>query len=83
MNVELEHELEAAIKSDKSLDEIVALLRQYKEQGVTQGEVYSFLEALHYAAPDEATDDRILQVADFVGGFCSSHMRVWEGTKHT
>jgi hypothetical protein len=81
MNAELEHELEAALKSERSLDEIVAMLRQYRAQGVTQGEVYSFLEALHQAAPDEATDDRILEVADFVAGFCASHMKVWDGEK--
>ena len=81
MNSQMQQELGAAIKSDKPLDEIVAMLRHYKEQGVTQGEVYSFLEALHQAAPDEATDDRILEVADFVAGFCAPHMKVWDGVK--
>ena len=79
MNAELQQKLEAALKSAKPLDEIVALLRHYKEQGITQGEVYSFLEALHQRAPDEATDDRILEVADFVAGFCASHMKIWAG----
>jgi hypothetical protein len=81
MNAEMRQELEAAINTDKPLDEIVALLRRYKEQGVTQGQVYSFLESLHRAAPDEATDDRILEVADFVAGFCASHMKVWDREK--
>jgi hypothetical protein len=78
MNAELQRALEAAVKSDKSLEELVALLRHYKDLGVSQGEVYSFLEGLHHAAPDEATDDRVLEVADFVAGFCSPHMRVWD-----
>jgi hypothetical protein len=60
------------------LEDIVALLRGYKARGVTRDEVYSFLEALHSTATDEATDDRILEVADFVAGFCSPHTRVWE-----
>ena len=77
MNAKLHHELESAIKSDMPLDQIVTLLRRYKEQGVTQSQVYSLLEAWHKAAPDEATDDRILEVADFVAGFCASHMRIW------
>jgi hypothetical protein len=81
MNAELQHELEAAIKSAKPLDEVVAMLRRYKKQGVTQGEVYSFLEALHQAGSDEVMDDRILEVADFVAGFCASHMNVWGGEK--
>jgi hypothetical protein len=79
MNAEQQQELERAIKSDKPLGEIVALLRRYKQRGVTQDQVYSFLESLRQSAPDEATDDRILEVADFVAGFCAPHMKVWEG----
>ncbi len=78
MNSDWKQQLEAAIKSDQSLDEIVATLRRFKEQGVSQAEVYSFLEGLHQAAAEEATDDRILEVADFVAGFCSPHMKVWD-----
>jgi hypothetical protein len=33
---------------------------------------------LRNTAADEAEDDRILEVADFVAGFCSPHMRVWD-----
>lgn len=81
MTAELEHELEAAIKSNMPLEHIVALLRRYKEQGITQSEVHTFLETWHLAAPDEATDDRILEVADFVAGFCAPHMKIWDGNK--
>ena len=81
MSSELEKELEAAVKSDLPLGEIVALLRRYKEQGITQAEVYSFLERMHHAAADDATDDRILEVADFVAGFCAPHMKIWDGDK--
>ena len=81
MNAKLKHELDAAIKSDKPLDEIVVMLRQYKGLGVTQGEVYSFLEALRQTTRDDAMDDRILEIADFVVGFCAPHMKVWEGEK--
>ncbi len=80
MNAELKLKLEAAIRSDTPLADIVALLRQAKERGASQQEVYAFLEGLHQSAPDEATDDRILEVADFVAGFCSPQMRVWEGS---
>ncbi len=81
MNAALAQELEAAIKSDMPLAEIAGLLRHVKELGVTQDDVYSFLETLHQAAPDEGTDDRILEVADFVAGFCASHMNVWDRAK--
>jgi hypothetical protein len=78
MNAVLKQELESAIKSDKSLADIVAMLREYKAHGVSQAEIYSFLGVLHRTAPNEAVDDRILEVADFVAGFCSAHMKVWD-----
>jgi hypothetical protein len=78
MNADRQHELAEAIRSAMPLAEIVVLLRQYKDQGITQAEVYSFLEAFHRTPLDEATDDRILEVADFVAGFCAPHMKVWD-----
>jgi len=79
MNREMENELEAAVKSDQPLGDIVALLRRYKDQGIAQSEVYAFLERMRQCAPDEGADDRILEVADFVAGFCAPHMKIWEG----
>ncbi len=78
MSTELKNELEAAIRSKMSLLEIVGLLRRYKADGVTRDDVYSFLEELRSRTSDEPTEDRILEVADFVAGFCSPHMKVWE-----
>lgn len=78
MNPEQERELEAAIKSDLPLADVVSLLRRFKDQGIAQGDVYAILERWHLAAPNEAADDRILEVADFVAGFCSPQMRIWD-----
>lgn len=78
MSSELRRELEGAIRSARPLEDIVALLRRYKAQGVNRDEVYSFLESLRDRASDEAEEDRILEVADFVAGFCSPHMRIWD-----
>jgi hypothetical protein len=76
--LELELELEGAIRSGIPLEEIVAKLRRYRDAGVSRGEVYSFLETLRRRAGDEETDDRILEVADFVAGHCSPHMKIWD-----
>ena len=73
-----QNNLEAAIRSDMTLDGIVALLREYKKDGVSREQAYSFLEELRTKASEEALEDRILEVADFVAGFCSSHMKVWD-----
>jgi len=79
MTGELQRRLETAIFSNTPLEEVVSLLRTYKDRGVSQDEVYAFLESLRGRAPDEAADDRVLEVADFVAGFCSSHMKIWDG----
>ena len=78
MNAELQRELEAAIQADRSLDEIVGMLRRIKEQGASREEVYRWLENLRSAAADEAAEDRIVEVADFVAGFCAPHLRIWD-----
>jgi hypothetical protein len=82
MTSELQRQLETTILSSAPLENIVSLLRAYKSQGVSQSEVYSFLESLRNRAPDEATEDRILEVADFVAGFCSPQMKIWETASH-
>jgi hypothetical protein len=79
MTADAKTELEKALKSDRSLEEIVGLLRRYKDQGAAQEDVYAFLESLHVTATDQSTDDRILEAADFVAGFCAPHMRIWQG----
>ena len=78
MSGDLERKLETAVLSDMPLEDVVSLLRQYKALGVEQEEVYSFLASLRKRVADEALEDRILEIADFVSGFCSPHMKVWE-----
>lgn len=79
MREEFEIELRAAIDSAMPLDGIVELLRRFKEKGATREEVYSFLGSLREKAHDESRDDRIVEVSDFVAGFCSPHMKIWAG----
>jgi hypothetical protein len=78
MKTDWENELKAAIISNLPLGDVVGLLRRLKDRGIEQASVYSFLEHLRQAISDEETDDRILEVADFVAGFCSPHMKVWD-----
>jgi hypothetical protein len=78
MNVERRRELESAIKAQRSLEEIVGLLRRYRDEGTSQAEVYAFLDELHRGATDDAVDDRVLEVADFVAGFCAPHLKIWD-----
>ena len=77
MTGEQERALEVAICSDRPVGEIVSLLRQYKDQGLSRNEVYAFLESLHQRAGTGNVEEKVREVADFVAGFCSSHMRIW------
>jgi hypothetical protein len=70
--------LEVAIRAGKPLTEVVELLRQYRAEGIKAEEVYDFLVGLRPTMPDEETEDRLLEIADFVAGFCSPHMKIWE-----
>lgn len=78
MTGQLRHDLESAIHTGLPLEQVVAMLREYKARGVSRDEVYSFLQSLRETASDDATEDRILEVADFVAGFCSPHMKIWD-----
>jgi len=77
MRTSWQSELEAAIRSDMPLTEVVSLLREYKNEGIKREQAYAFLEGLRANVSEEALEDRILEVADFVAGFCSPHMKVW------
>ncbi len=74
----LRQELETLIRGGTPLLEIVAELRGLKDHGVSKQEMYETLEALRHQAPDETAEDRILEVMDFVSGFCRSDMRIWQ-----
>lgn len=71
-------ELSGAISAHRPLGQVIATLREYRMQGVSRGEVQSALERLRESAPDEATEDRILEVLDIVSGFCPPEKTVWD-----
>lgn len=73
----LMEELRRAVLDDVPLEDIVKSLRKHRQRGVSQNEMYAVLETLRAEMPDEARQDRVTEVADFVAGFCSQQMRVW------
>jgi hypothetical protein len=74
----LSGELETAIMTGRSLRQIVAALRDLRGAGVSRQEVERALQGLRSRAPDEAAEDRILEVMDVVSGFCRREDTVWE-----
>lgn len=75
---DIRQELDEALASDLPLPRIVAMLRDYRDQGFSRTDVQNVLEAMRAAATEEATEDRILEVMDFVSGFCSANEIIWD-----
>ena len=71
--------MSAALKYNATLDEILRILDEYKACGGTQDDAYSILEAIREEEKKDSTlEDRILEVMDFVSGFCSKDKRIWK-----
>lgn len=75
--IDVQRELEAAFAAGAPLEQLWQKLRHFKTQGIGKQEVLKALENLRQEAADEAVEDRILEVMDFVYGFCSPAMTIW------
>jgi ferric-dicitrate binding protein FerR (iron transport regulator) len=73
----MKKQLRQLVESDAPLSTVVDELRRLRNAGLTQDEARAALEELRRNAPDEAAEDRILEMLDFVTGFCSPARRVW------
>lgn len=56
-------------------DNKVKGLQKLKKIGATQNEVYQALQELRIELPEN--EDVILELMDFVTGYCAVHMRIW------
>jgi hypothetical protein len=78
MSDSLKEAIGAALqKKSASLDDFVAILRQFRDRGMTADSAYAALESLRGAGAD-STEDLILEIMDIVSGFCAPHLRVWD-----
>jgi hypothetical protein len=66
-----------ALANQAGLVEYVRILREHRAAGLTQRIADEVLSELRRTAPDEAADERIMEVMDVVFGFCAPHLRVW------
>jgi hypothetical protein len=77
MSDALARALSAALREGAPLDEMVGILRLHRDRGVTQPEAARVLDELRAGASGEADEDRILELMDFVHGFCAPHMKLY------
>ena len=66
------------LKSGKTAFELRHSLKEFAADGGTRDAADRLLNEIRTAvAADEATEDTVLELLDFVAGFCAPMMRVW------
>lgn len=74
----LEFDLNNFLRKNAPLPTLIDLIYKYKQFGGTQQEAYTILEKIRNNDIEESTEDRILELMDFVSGFCSRDKRIWD-----
>lgn len=78
MNELLRRRLKQMIATENQLLSVIDSLRQIKNEGFEQEAVRGALVDLRKDVETELEEDRILEVLDFVTGFCLPERRIWE-----
>ena len=74
----LEGEIKGALQKQASLQMFREIVCQYKKNGGTQRAAYVTLEKIRGEQITEPDEDRILELMDFVAGFCAQDQRIWD-----
>ncbi len=74
----LEGEITKALKKQASVQTLREIVCQYKQYGGTQQAAYMTLEKIRDEQMEEPDEDRILELMDFVAGFCVQEQRIWD-----
>ena len=75
--MDLKTKLRTGVENELSLAELLEILREFKREGGSQSEALETLEVLRSQSTDENSEDVLLELMDFVTGFCSPHMSLW------
>ncbi len=70
-------ELRSDLASQVPLETLVDRVRAGKALGITREEAQRMLEELRGETTVEVVENRILEVWDFVTGFCSAEQAIW------
>src|SRR2546425_144868 len=78
ISMNLESKIKGALKKQVSLPMLREIVCQYKQNGGTQQAAYVILEKIRHEQIEEPDEDRILELMDFVAGFCAQDQRIWD-----
>jgi hypothetical protein len=74
----LEDQIKGALQKPVSIQMLREIVCQYKQRGGTQQAAYVALEKIRDEQTEEPDADRILELMDFVAGFCAPDQRIWD-----
>jgi len=73
----LKQELQLALIQSLTLHKMLDKLREFKIQGGKQTQALRILESLRKTAQQDGQEDKLLEVMDYVVGFCSPNKVIW------
>jgi hypothetical protein len=76
--MDFENEIKTALKKQLPLPMLREIVQRYKQWGGTQKNAYGTLEKIRQECSDEPGEELILDLMDFVAGFCSIDQRIWD-----
>ena len=75
--VELKEVIRQLLVINALLEEQITVLKKFKEAGGCEDDAGQVLKELRTELSDERSEDRILEILDFVAGFCLPEKRIW------
>jgi len=78
MGMSLEDQIKRSLQKQESLQMLREILCQYKQHGGTQQAAYETLEKIRCEQMKEPDEDRVLELMDFVAGFCAQDQKIWD-----
>ena len=78
--MDFEIEIKAALQQQVPLPMLREIVHRYKQRGGTQKNAYSTLEKIRQEYGEDPGEDLLLELMDFVTGFCSTDQRIWDET---
>jgi hypothetical protein len=64
------------VEIEASLEELISIVRTFKEAGGSREDAYAILQQARFEV-DDRKEDRLLELMDFVSGYCSPEKRLW------
>lgn len=76
--ISLKADLVIGLSNNSSLAEMFERIRLFKGNGGQQTEAVRILESVRNEITSEQSEDIVLELMDFVTGYCSPSARIWD-----